>query len=281
MSDKKSVVGGSPLYNSESSRFHGTTHTSNLFTHSVPREQQTGRSGHQILIIEEDPALLLEIAAGLHQVGLEWSGVTDAQLSLTSFELSAPDLVLLDATLSGQCSVEICQRIRRASQVPIIVLTEQSESEEQIRFLQMGADTCVFKPISPNLLAARTLAHLRRVHQYDARYSHASRSTSLLSTPLQSTPPQITPLQSQRAVAGGLSSSAGAMQPLSAPAIKAQSLLRKPPAVRCSQAPAGWAVCVACNYTAPRQKFPYRCHESCSNLLICPNCGVEGAVQVA
>ena len=90
----------------------------------------------------------------------------DTALSLVA-EFS-PDLVLLDLMLPGIDGYEVCRRIRKESQIPIIMLTARSEEQDELQGFDLGADEYITKPFSPKILVARAEALLRRSGQADA-----------------------------------------------------------------------------------------------------------------
>src|SRR5450830_2082403 len=74
-----------------------------------------------------------------------------------------PDLVLLDIMLPGRDGWQICQELRRFSDVPILMLTARAEEEDRLRGLELGADDYICKtPFSPREIVARVKAMLRR-----------------------------------------------------------------------------------------------------------------------
>jgi len=82
--------------------------------------------------------------------------------ALASLERSSPDLVVLDLMLPDLPGEEVCRRIRRASRVPIIMLTAKVEEADRLRGFSLGADDYLIKPFSPRELVARIQALLRR-----------------------------------------------------------------------------------------------------------------------
>jgi len=74
----------------------------------------------------------------------------------------APDLIVLDLMLPGVDGLEVCRRIRKDSEVPIIMLTAKGEEADRIVGLEIGADDYVVKPFSPRELVARIKSVLRR-----------------------------------------------------------------------------------------------------------------------
>ena len=74
----------------------------------------------------------------------------------------SPSLMMLDVGLPGMDGFTTCQRIREFSPVPILMVTGRDFNEDKVRGLEMGADDYITKPFSPNELAARVKAALRR-----------------------------------------------------------------------------------------------------------------------
>jgi DNA-binding response OmpR family regulator len=74
----------------------------------------------------------------------------------------SPSLMVLDVGLPGMDGFATCRRIREFSPVPIIMVTAKDFNEDKVRGLEMGADDYITKPFSPNELAARVKAALRR-----------------------------------------------------------------------------------------------------------------------
>ena len=89
--------------------------------------------------------------------------LADGDEALERFSQEAWDLVILDLMLPGVDGIEVCRRIRKESQVPIIMLTAKADEIDRVLGLEMGADDYVTKPFSPRELLARVRAILRRV----------------------------------------------------------------------------------------------------------------------
>jgi two-component system OmpR family response regulator len=77
-------------------------------------------------------------------------------------EIAAADLIVLDLMLPGEDGLSICRRLRRDSQVPIMMLTAKGEDIDRIIGLELGADDYLAKPFNPRELLARIRAVLRR-----------------------------------------------------------------------------------------------------------------------
>jgi DNA-binding response OmpR family regulator len=81
---------------------------------------------------------------------------------LALWQSQRPELVVLDVMLPGLDGFEVCRRIRRTDQVPIILLTARSDDIDVVVGLESGADDYVVKPVQPRVLDARIRAVLRR-----------------------------------------------------------------------------------------------------------------------
>lgn len=118
----------------------------------------------RILIVEDDM-----LAAELERDYLEASGYEveicrDGDEGYHKSESGEYDLLLLDIMLPGMSGFEICRRIRREQNVPIIMVTAKTEDVDMIRGLGLGADDYIMKPFNPTELVARVRAHIR-IHE--------------------------------------------------------------------------------------------------------------------
>lgn len=116
----------------------------------------------RILVVDDDAALAEMISIVLNAEGYEVHECCDGAVAVEDFQRFAPDLVLLDVMLPGKNGIEICEIIRRTSDVPIIMLTARSETADVVAGLEAGADDYVPKPFKPRELVARVKARLRR-----------------------------------------------------------------------------------------------------------------------
>lgn len=118
----------------------------------------------KLLIAEDDRDLAEVIAYGAHR---EWPGCTvtiaaDGQEALGRFATVQPDLVVLDVAMPPPNGIEVCQRLRRVSPVPILMLTVRGGMLDKVRALDLGADDYLTKPFEHSELFARLRALLRR-----------------------------------------------------------------------------------------------------------------------
>ena len=117
----------------------------------------------QILVVDDEPAFVRLVSAVLTQEGYEVLAASNGQEALRLLFSHRPELVLLDVMMPKMDGWQTCSRIRDISDVPIIMLTGQQKSEEDIvRGLDYGADDYLTKPIGNKELVARVRAVLRR-----------------------------------------------------------------------------------------------------------------------
>ncbi|GAB4489415.1 MAG: response regulator transcription factor [Anaerolineales bacterium] len=118
----------------------------------------------KILVIDDEPAILTLISAYLKPEGYEVYTAADGPAGLKAARAFKPDLLLLDIMLPGMDGLEILARLRRESNVYVILLTARTEETDKIVGLSVGADDYVTKPFSPRELVARIKAALRRLN---------------------------------------------------------------------------------------------------------------------
>jgi len=119
-------------------------------------------SPHTVLVIEDETSIASFIAAYLRNAGYVVSTAATAQAALVQLAAESPALVLLDLNLPDGDGVELCRRIRRTSDVPILMLTARDEDIDKIIGLEVGADDYMTKPFNPRELVARVKSILRR-----------------------------------------------------------------------------------------------------------------------
>jgi two-component system alkaline phosphatase synthesis response regulator PhoP len=117
----------------------------------------------KILVIDDEPTIVNLVQAYLKPEGYEVFTATDGPSGLKAARAFKPDLVVLDVMLPGMDGLELLSRLRRESQVYVILLTARTEETDKIVGLSVGADDYVTKPFSPRELVARVKAALRRL----------------------------------------------------------------------------------------------------------------------
>lgn len=118
-----------------------------------------------ILVVDGDGIGLQNTVALLERSRYQITEAGDGRSALKAVAAHTPDLVILEALLPDQDGLEVCRRIRRDSDVPIMFLSSRARSEDRVRGLTFGADDYVAKPYSPPELLARIKAVLRRVER--------------------------------------------------------------------------------------------------------------------
>jgi DNA-binding response OmpR family regulator len=116
----------------------------------------------RVLVIEDDADVVRVVQAYLEREGFEVRSESDGESGLRSATEDAPDLVVLDWMLPRLDGRSVLERLRRASRVPVILLTARTEEPDRVLGLELGADDYVTKPFSPRELVARVRAVLRR-----------------------------------------------------------------------------------------------------------------------
>ncbi len=115
-----------------------------------------------ILVIEDDPQISDLLRRGLIYEGYSVAVAGDGPAGLVAARDRPPDLVLLDLMLPGIDGLTVCQRLRVASDVPILILTARDAVPDRVKGLDAGADDYVVKPFNFDELLARIRALLRR-----------------------------------------------------------------------------------------------------------------------
>jgi DNA-binding response OmpR family regulator len=117
----------------------------------------------RVLIVEDEARIAHWVSTYFEREGFEPFVASDGQAGLELAQTETIDLIVLDIMLPKLNGVEVCRRIRRDSEVPIIMVTAKDKESDRILGLDSGADDYVVKPFSPNELLARARAILRRV----------------------------------------------------------------------------------------------------------------------
>lgn len=122
----------------------------------------------KILIIDDEPSIVNLVSAYLKPEGYEVYTAVDGISGLKAAKAYKPDLVVLDVMLPGMDGIELLSRLRRESEVYVILLTARTEETDKIIGLSVGADDYVTKPFSPRELVARIKSALRRLQAGNA-----------------------------------------------------------------------------------------------------------------
>src|SRR5512142_1137850 len=103
----------------------------------------------RILVVDDEPSILKLVNAYLEPEGYEIHTATDGNAGLKAARAFKPDLIILDVMLPGMDGVELLTRLRRESNVYVILLTARTEETDKVVGLSVGADDYVTKPFSP------------------------------------------------------------------------------------------------------------------------------------
>ena len=117
----------------------------------------------KILLVDDEPLILKGLKYSLEQDGYLTDSAMDGEEALAKFFAGEYDLILLDVMLPGLDGIEVCQRIRERSNVPIIMLTAKGEDMDKILGLEYGADDYMTKPFNILEVKARIKTILRRM----------------------------------------------------------------------------------------------------------------------
>jgi DNA-binding response OmpR family regulator len=115
-----------------------------------------------VLVVDDEPKIVDVVGDYLRRAGFSVTIAADGEGALASARSRPPDLVVLDLGLPGVDGLDVARDLRRASSVPIIMLTARREETDRVLGLEFGADDYLVKPFSPRELVARVRAVLRR-----------------------------------------------------------------------------------------------------------------------
>ena len=119
----------------------------------------------RILLVDDEQLIVKGLKYSLEQEGYETDSAADGEEALNKFFAGNYDLILLDVMLPKLDGIEVCQRIREKSYVPIIMLTAKGEDMDKIMGFEYGADDYMTKPFNILEVKARIRSVLRRASQ--------------------------------------------------------------------------------------------------------------------
>lgn len=129
----------------------------------------------RILLVEDDPGIRAALGLALEDEGYDVAQAPNGRAGLAMMNSDHPDLVLLDLRLPDISGFEVCREIRQKSNVPIIMVTAQTDTHDLVAGLEAGADDYITKPVNVKELAARIRAALRRLVRETAGVPDVSR----------------------------------------------------------------------------------------------------------
>ncbi len=116
----------------------------------------------RILLVDDEPLIIKGLKYSLEQDGYETDYAADGEEALEKFKEGAYDMILLDVMLPSVSGIEVCQRIRESSRVPIVMVTAKGEDMDKILGLEYGADDYITKPFNILEVKARIKSIFRR-----------------------------------------------------------------------------------------------------------------------
>jgi len=129
----------------------------------------------KILVVDDETRIVDILTFNLRKEGYETIEAYDGQTGLSLALSENPDLVILDLMMPGLDGYEVCSRLRKTSQVPVIMLTAKAEESDKVLSFELGADDYITKPFGVKELLARVMANLRRGHTSQAAANGANR----------------------------------------------------------------------------------------------------------
>jgi two-component system, OmpR family, response regulator MtrA len=121
-----------------------------------------------VLLVEDDPGARQGLELALRRLGYGVRAAGTGEAALRDVRDAAADVVVLDVMLPGLDGFEVCRRLRRDSDIPVIMLTARDDDLDIVGGLEAGADDYVVKPVQPRVLDARIRAVLRRTIRTDS-----------------------------------------------------------------------------------------------------------------
>ncbi len=120
---------------------------------------------YSVLIVDDDVKLVKLLQTYFEKEGYIAYAANNGLDALQIVRLQKPDIMVLDLMLPGLDGLDVCRRIRKENDIPIIMLTARDEESDRLVGLEIGADDYVTKPFSPKEVVARAKAILRRVNK--------------------------------------------------------------------------------------------------------------------
>ena len=116
----------------------------------------------KITLVDDDENIVTSVSLALESHGHEVKAYYDGAAGLAALENDPPDLAILDVKMPRMDGMEVLRRLRRTSELPVIILTSKDEEIDEILGFNLGADDYMHKPFSQRLLIERVKAVLRR-----------------------------------------------------------------------------------------------------------------------
>ena len=124
------------------------------------------------MTVEDDERIRTAVKMALEDEGWTVVEAESGEQAVDAFASQPADVVLIDLMLPGMDGFELCRAIRRASDVPIVMVTARADTHDVVAGLEAGADDYVTKPFQPKELSARIRALLRRARPAETGNPH-------------------------------------------------------------------------------------------------------------
>jgi two-component system KDP operon response regulator KdpE len=115
-----------------------------------------------ILLVDDDPTLLSVLSRRLAREGMDVATAASGNAALAALDRGWPALLVVDLMMPGMDGFELCKRVKRIADLPIIVLSSVDASESKVRALEEYAEDYITKPFDPDELVARVNRVMRR-----------------------------------------------------------------------------------------------------------------------
>jgi two-component system phosphate regulon response regulator PhoB len=133
--------------------------------HAAPARKpapSAATTGPNVLVVDDDADVRMLLTMYLALDGFHAEEAEDAATALDAIRRHRPDMVLLDVMMPGRDGLDLLAELRRAGDIPVIMVTARGEEADRVMGLRLGADDYIVKPFSPAELVARITAVLRR-----------------------------------------------------------------------------------------------------------------------
>ena len=126
-------------------------------------------ANEKILVVDDDTNICELLRLYLTKEGYQVTTANDGEEGLEKFSQVKPDMVLLDVMMPRLDGLEVCRRIRKMGNTPVMMLTAKGETFDKVLGLELGADDYMVKPFDAKEVVARIKAVLRRCREHRGR----------------------------------------------------------------------------------------------------------------
>ena len=134
----------------------------------------------RIALVDDDRNILTSVSMTLEAEGFDIETYNDGQSALDAFNKKLPDMAVLDIKMPRMDGMDLLQRLRQKTQMPVIFLTSKDDEIDEVLGLRMGADDYVKKPFSQRLLVERIRALLRRKEAVEGKIVEETEDTKMI-----------------------------------------------------------------------------------------------------